>query len=146
MSVQAHDAPSVKHPHPLFSSFTSARRSDTATLVTISGQSARDPETNETPEGLAPQIDICLSRIDACLQAAGATKGDITRLMYYIVQRGLDEFDAKEGEGAALKLIAQKAGAWLEGNRPASCYLRVLGMSEDKLLCEFECMAVVTKK
>jgi enamine deaminase RidA (YjgF/YER057c/UK114 family) len=115
MSVQAHDAPSVKHPHPLFSSFTTARLSDTATLVTISGQSARDPETNETPEGLGPQIDICLSRIDACLKAAGATKGDITRLMYYIVQRGLDELDAKEGKGAALKLIAQRRGRGWRG-------------------------------
>lgn len=63
--------------------------------------------------------------------------------MYYITQRGLDEVDEKGGKGAGLKLIAGKVGEWLEGHRPASCYLRVFGMSDDKFLCEFECMAVV---
>jgi hypothetical protein len=65
--------------------------------------------------------------------------------MYYITQRGFDEVEEKEGKGAALKLIGGKVGSWLEGRRPASCFLRVFGMSDEKFLCEFECMAVVTK-
>jgi enamine deaminase RidA (YjgF/YER057c/UK114 family) len=145
MSVQFHDPLSFKNPHPLYASFTTARLSDTTALVTVAGQVAQDPETNETPEDLASQVDVCLSRLGVCLQAAGAAKVDITRFMYYIAQRGVDEIDSKEGQGAAMKLVGGKVGAWLEGNRPASCYLRVFGMSNEKFLCEFECMAVVTR-
>jgi enamine deaminase RidA (YjgF/YER057c/UK114 family) len=145
MPVQAQDPQAFKSPHPLYSAYTSVPLSSTTTLVTISGQVAEDPDTNEVPSGLPAQLDLCLSRLGACLDHAGATKVDITRLMYYIAQRGIDEIDGKEGNGAALKLIGGKVGSWLGGHRPASCFLRVFGMSDDKFLCEFECMAVVTK-
>ena len=144
MATQSHDPPSFKTPHPLYSSYTTAPLSPTATLVTVSGQVAEDPETGETPSDLSAQITLCLARLSACLDDAGATKADITRFMYYIAQRGIDQVDATKGDGAALKLIGAKVGTWLEGHRPASCYLRVFGMSEDKFLCEFECMAIVT--
>ncbi|KAK9368242.1 Endoribonuclease L-PSP/chorismate mutase-like protein [Lipomyces kononenkoae] len=141
--VQVHDPLSFQHPHPLYSSYTSVPVSSTSTLVTISGQVAVDPDTGETPTTLSAQIDLCLSRISACLEHAGARKIDITRFMYYITQRGIEEVDAANGKGAALKLVGGKVGQWLDGHRPASCFLRVFGMSDDKFLCEFECMAVV---
>lgn len=145
MSVHAHDPKSFKKLNPLYSSLTTAKLSSTTSLVTVAGQVAQDPETNEVPTGLAAQVDLCLLRLAACLEHAGAKKQDITRFMYYITQRGIDEFDRNEGEGSALKLIGGKVGTWLEGYRPASCYLRVFGMSDDRFLCEFECMAVVTQ-
>lgn len=143
LQVQTHDPPSFKKPHPLYSSFTSVPLSGPANLITVAGQVAEDPETGETPSSLGEQVDVCLSRLSACLEHAGGNKANITRLMYYIAQPGIDEVDGREGKGAALKLIGTKVGAWLEGHRPASCYLRVFGMSDDRFLCEFECMAIV---
>ncbi len=145
MSVQAQDPSSFKKPHPLYSSYTSVPLSPIATLVTISGQVGEDPATSEVPSTLSAQVDLCLSRMSACLEDAHARKTDITRFMYYITQHGVDEVDEKEGKGAALKLVGGKVGAWLEGHRPASCFLRVFGMSDERFLCEFECMAVVTR-
>lgn len=145
MSVQIHDPPAFKHPHPLYSSYTSVPLSPTSTLVTISGQVAQDPDTGETPTTLSAQVDLCLSRLSACLEHAEARKVDITRLMYYITQRGVEQVEAAEGKGAALKLIGGKVASWLGDHRPASCFLRVFGMSDDRFLCEFECMAVVSK-
>lgn len=144
MPVQAIDPPSFKKTNPLYASYTTVPLSSTTTLVTVAGQVAEDLETGETPSGLSSQLDLCLLRLSTCLDHAGAKKTDITRLMYYITQHGIDQWDSKEGEGAALKLIVDKVGKWLEGNRPASCYNRVFGMTEDKYLCEFECMAVVS--
>ena len=146
MGIEYVDPPFFKKPHPLYASYTTARLSPTTTLVTVAGQVAEDPETGSTPPDLASQLDLCLSRLSACLEHAGATKSDLTRLMYYIAQRGVEQIDHKEGDGAALKLIGGKVAEWLGGSRPASCYLRVFGMSADKFLCEFECMAVVTKE
>lgn len=146
MLVKSLDTPTFKHPNPLYSSYTSVPLSPTTELITVAGQVAEDPVTNAVPEGLPAQIDLCLSRISIILDHAGATRRDLTRFMYYIAQPAIDKFDAKEGEGSALKLIGGKVGTWLEGHRPASCYMRVFGMSEDKYCCEFECMAVVTKK
>ncbi|KAH8810717.1 Endoribonuclease L-PSP/chorismate mutase-like protein [Xylogone sp. PMI_703] len=146
MPVQAQDPPQFAAPHPLYSSFTTVPLSPTTNLVTISGQVAEDIETGETPSDLASQVDLCLYRLSACLESAGAGKKDIIRFMYYISQRAVKEFDEKEGEGQAVRLIGGKAGKWLEGHRPASCFLRVFGMSDDKFLCEFECMAVVIKE
>jgi enamine deaminase RidA (YjgF/YER057c/UK114 family) len=146
MSVITSDPPAFKKSNPLYAAITSVPLSSTATLVTVSGQVAEDPETGETPSGLAAQVDLCLSRLAICLQHAGTGKTDITRLMYYIAQSAIDDIDTKEGKGGALKVIGQKVGQWLEGHRPASCFLRVFGMSDEKYLCEFECMAVVTKE
>ena len=143
MAVDTLDPPEFKHANPLYSSYTSVPISSTAKLITIAGQVAEDPETNAVPVGLAAQVDLCLARLTAIMKHAGAAKADLTRLMYYIAQPAIDQLDGEEGQGVALALIAAKVGAWLEGHRPASCYLRVFGMSEDKYCCEFECMAVV---
>jgi enamine deaminase RidA (YjgF/YER057c/UK114 family) len=144
-AVRPVDPPSFQNPHPLYASYTTVPISPTASLITVAGQVAQDPATNTIPTGLAAQVDLCLSRLSMCLEHAGATKLDITRLMYYIAQPAVDELDGMEGKGAALKLIGGKVMAWQEGHRPAACFLRVQGMSDPVFLCEFECMAVVTK-
>lgn len=144
-TVQAVDPPSFKNPHPLYASYTTVPISTTTSLITVAGQIAQDPITNIIPSGLDAQVDLCLSRLSACLEHAGATKRDITRLMYYIAQPAVDEIDTKEGQGAALKLIGTKVGVWQEGHRPASCFLRVHGLSSPAFLCEFECMAIIQR-
>ncbi|KAF2492439.1 hypothetical protein BU16DRAFT_620810 [Lophium mytilinum] len=145
MTVKAQDPPSFNKQHPLYASFTSVPLSPTATLITVAGQVAEDPETGETPSDLSAQVDLCLRRLKIILDHAGAGKADITRFMYYVAQGGVDQVEAAKGKGAAIKLVGGKVGEWLEGNRPASCFLRVFGMSDERFLCEFECMAVVTK-
>lgn len=143
MPVKSHDPPQFATPHPLYSSYTTVPLSATSSLVSVAGQVAEDPETGDTPTDLASQVDLCLTRMGACLDHAGAKKNDIIRFMYYITQHGIDQFEEAEGKGSAVRLIGNKVGQWLEGHRPASSYLRVFGMSDEKYLCEFECMAVV---
>ncbi|KAJ2979684.1 hypothetical protein NQ176_g3101 [Zarea fungicola] len=134
MSVHPHDPAAFKNPHPVFSSYTSIALSPTTKLLTFAGQVAEDPETGATPPDLGSQVDLCLARLATCLNDAGVKKSDLTRFMYYISQRGIDQVDDKEGSGAAVMLIGAKAAQWLEGHRPASCFLRVFGMTEDKFL------------
>lgn len=125
---------------------TAARISPTCTLYTISGQVAEHPLDNSIPSSFPNQLDLCLRRISICLDYIGATKPDITRFMYYMREQSLNDYDATEGKkGAALELVVEKAVAFLEGHRPASCYCRSFGMSENKFHCEFEAMVVLDK-
>ncbi|KAI9686294.1 MAG: hypothetical protein M1820_010668 [Bogoriella megaspora] len=146
MPVTTIDPPTLGKPHPLYAAITAAPLSPTSTLYTISGQVAEDPVTGTTPPDLSSQLDICLRRLDICLEHINAKKVDITRFMYYIKQSAIEDLDAERGNGSALKLIGGRVGMWMEGHRPASCYNRVFGMSDDKFLCEFEAMAVLTKE
>ncbi|KAH8929009.1 hypothetical protein BT69DRAFT_1329153 [Atractiella rhizophila] len=143
MSVESTDPPSFK-PHPLYACVNIAALSPTTKLVTVAGQIGQDPTSGEVPSTLSGQVDICLSRLSSCLEHAGAKKGDVTRFMYYLSQRGIEELDKDGGEGTALRLVGGKVAEWLEGHRPAACFLRVFGMSEERYLVEFECMAVVS--
>lgn len=142
--VQIIDPPGLGRPNPIYASITAAKLSPTTTLYTVAGQVAEDPSDGSVPASLPAQLDLCLRRLDICLEHIGARKTDISRFMYYIRQGGLDEFDAQQGKGEGLKLIVQKAMGWLEGHRPASCYNRVFGMTDDKYLCEFEMMVITS--
>ena len=145
MPVRLIDPPALGASNALFAAITAVPLSSTSTLYTISGQVAEDPVTGRTPPDLSSQLDICLRRLDICLTPVDAKKTDITRFMYYIKQSAIDDLDGQQGNGTALKLIVEKAGKWLKGHRPASCYNRVFGMSDDKFLCEFEAMVVLAK-
>lgn len=142
--VKLIDPPTLGKPNPAYASITSAKLSPTATLYTVAGQVAEDPVDGSIPSGLAAQLDMCFRRLDLCLEHVGATKVDISRFMYYIKQGAIEELDAAEGPGSALKLIVGKAMNWLDGHRPASCYNRVFGMSDDIYLCEFEMMVITS--
>lgn len=140
------DPPALGKPNPAYAAITAAKLSPTAVLYTIAGQVAEDPKDGSVPTGFGEQIDLCLRRIDICLESIGATKADMTRFVYYLRQGAMTDYDAKEGEGAATAVVVSKAMAWLEGNRPASCYNRSFGMSDDIYHCEFEAMVVVAPK
>jgi enamine deaminase RidA (YjgF/YER057c/UK114 family) len=145
-TVEVIDPPTLGKPNPLYGAITAARLSQSTTLYTISGQVAQDPVSGAVPAGLSAQLPVCLRRIDLCLEHIGAKKTDITRLMYYIRQGDVDDYEAAEGHGSALKLIGGVVGKWLEGHRPASCYNRSLGMSDDRYACEFEAMVVLSQE
>jgi enamine deaminase RidA (YjgF/YER057c/UK114 family) len=145
-AVKIIDPPTLGKPNPLYAAITAAPLSPSSTLYTISGQVAEDPSTGTVPAGLAAQLPICLQRIDLCLEHIGAKKTDVIRLMYYIRQGAVEEYEATEGKGAGLKLIGGEVGKWLEGHRPASCYNRSFGMSEDRYACEFEAMVVLSRE
>jgi len=145
-TVEVIDPPTLGKPNPLYGNITAAKLSPTTTLYTIAGQVAQDPATGEVPAGLAAQLPVCLKRIGLCLEHIGAKKTDIIRLMYYIRQGALDDHEAAEGQGSGLRLIGGVAGKWLEGHRPASCYNRSFGMSDDRYACEFEAMVVLSQE
>jgi enamine deaminase RidA (YjgF/YER057c/UK114 family) len=83
-------------------------------------------------------MELCLSRVSTCLEASGAKITDMTRLMYYITERAWEEDDV-------LKLVTDVVGKWLQGHRPASCFLVVKALSQPEYLCEFEAQAVVSR-
>lgn len=115
-------------------------------FITVAGQVAIPPPSpaspaspaRKVPRGLRAQIEVCLSRVSTCLEASGAKVTDMTRLMYYLTERAWEEEDA-------LKLVLEVVGKWLDGHRPASCFLVVKSLSQPEYLCEFEAQAVVAR-
>lgn len=103
-------------------------------MITIAGQPPVDPNGN-TPDTLAEQIDLCLSRLSTCLTEAKAKKHDMIRLMYYFTEKAWE--DPK-----ALDLVTEKVMPWLDGHRPASCLLVVKSLSVPQFMCEFEAQAI----
>lgn len=140
------DPPALGKPNPAYAAITAVKLSPAATLYTIAGQVAEDPADGSVPPGFGDQVELCLRRIDICLEHIGATKADITRFVYYLRQQAMTEYDTKQGEGAARDLVVGKAMTWLDGNRSASWYNRSFGMSEDIYHCEFEAMVVAPPK
>jgi enamine deaminase RidA (YjgF/YER057c/UK114 family) len=147
-SVTTIDPPTLPS-NPLYANITATPTSNTHTLYTISGQIGTDPSTNTTPPGLAAQLPISLHRVKLCLEHIGATTHDIFRLTYYIRQGGIEDYENEtvdgqaRGKGSAVKLIIGIVGKWLEGAKPASCYVRSFGMTDDKYECEFEAQVVL---
>lgn len=133
--VSTIDPPSLGPPNPVYAHITSVALSDTVTLITIAGQVAVGPKGN-IPGTLGEQIDLCLARLKTCLAATDASVHDMTRFMYYITESAF----ADEG---ALSLVVEKVTPWLDGHRPASCFLVVKSLSRPEFMCEFEAQAVV---
>lgn len=139
--VKTIDPPSLGPGHPVYSHITIVPIGDT-NFITIAGQIAQ-PLPSPTspvkvPRGLRAQMELCLQRLSICLEASGAKKTDMTRLMYYFTERAWEEEDA-------LRLVVEVVGGWLEGHRPASCCLIVKALSQPEYLCEFEAQAVVRR-
>lgn len=129
------DPPSLGPPNPVFSNVTVVSLSDTVQQINIAGQVATTPD-GEVPDGLEAQMDLCLSKVATCLDAAGATVHDLTRLNYYFV-RSAWPTDGLPG------WVVEKAERWLQGHRPASVCLILAALSDPRFLCEFEAHAVI---
>lgn len=129
------DPPSLGPPNPVYSNMTIVPLSDAVKMITVSGQVARDAEGN-TPDGLAAQMELCLANLKTCLDASGARVHDMTRFMYYITEKVW-------GQDDVIPIVMKIITPWLQGHRPASCFLVVKSLSEPQFLCEFEAQAVV---
>jgi enamine deaminase RidA (YjgF/YER057c/UK114 family) len=141
--VEVIDPPELGARNPLYSAMTSFHLSPTAVQYNISGQVGQDPNTNEVPAAISSQFDMCLRRISICLDHIGAQKDNIVTFMYYVKESAMSDMDDQNGDGASLKMIVDKAGQWLEGHRPASCFSRIFGMSHEKYLCEVAATVVM---
>ena len=130
------DPPALgRTPNPIYANVTSIPISETTQLITIAGQIGQRPD-GAIPGDLGEQMEVCLSRVEACLVAAGGQIADLTRLNYYLTEAAWEN-------PKALDLVYQKCTPWLKGHRPASTLLVVKALAAPGYLCEFEGQAVI---
>jgi enamine deaminase RidA (YjgF/YER057c/UK114 family) len=95
----------------------------------ISGQVGRDADRN-IPDGIEAQAEIAWRNLVAILTAGGMTVDDIADTTLYLVRRednaGYDHVRAK----------------WMGDRRPASTKIYVSGLSDSRMLCEIQAVAV----
>ena len=65
---------------------------DTGSLVFVSGQTGRNPETGQLEEGLAAQADRVMKNIAAILDAAGLTWANVAKTTCLLAD--INDFDA----------------------------------------------------
>jgi 2-iminobutanoate/2-iminopropanoate deaminase len=75
----------------------------TGDLVFLTGQTGRDPDTGKLEKGLEAQTRRMLSNVDAVLNAAGCSPGDIVKVVLLLA-------DIKD-----FKAVDQLYAAWLPG-------------------------------
>lgn len=100
-------------------------------VIFTSGMIGSD-SNGEVPDSYVEQIKQSLVNIDHCLEASGASRRDILKLTYYIVN-----YDPNNRPHAAL--IAE----WLQGHRPATALVPVPRLANPKFLFEIEAVAAV---
>ena len=86
---------------PAIGTYSQAIR--TCDLIFVTAQTGRDPDTGKLEEGLDAQTRRMLSNIDAILNAAGCTPGDIVKVTLLLA-------DIKD-----FKAVDQIYSAWLPG-------------------------------
>lgn len=95
----------------------------------ISGQVGRDGDRN-IPDGIEAQAEIAWRNLAAILTEAGMTVDDIADTTLYLVRRednaGYDRVRAK----------------WMGDRRPASTKIYVAGLSDPRMLCEIQAIAI----
>lgn len=107
-------------------------RVDGATaFIHTAGQIGVDIAGN-IPKSYPAQIKACLANLDACLHSAGASKKDVIKLTYYIV-----DYDPTNRPHA--KLMEE----WLEGHRPSTTLVPVPMLAFPGILFEIEAIAAV---
>ena len=141
--VKSHDPPGLGPANPVYANVTTVSLGPTTTLFTVAGQVATRPDGSipvgkTTTETVLLQMDLCLSKFEACLAAVGAEISNLTRLIYYFSEAAYDLEESRN-------LIIEKMKVWLRGSRPASCLLVVKSLSKREFMCEFEGMGVVNK-
>ncbi len=99
-------------------------------MVFVAGTVGRDPETNLLPEGVADQCRNALAIIAAALAEAGASLGDVVRVVYYLPERG--DFEA------CWPLLREAFGS----NPPAATMVQA-GLIDPAMKIEIEVTAVL---
>ncbi|KAF2702921.1 hypothetical protein K504DRAFT_393542, partial [Pleomassaria siparia CBS 279.74] len=85
------------------------------------------------------QVSISFANVDKCLEAVGATKGDIIQVRQYIVNL------MRDGQGPDPER-ARLYVEWMGGLKPPSTVLGVQALAVKELLYEIEVVCVVTKE
>jgi len=96
--------------------------SQTSPLVTRGAQVAQRPN-GSVPESLPEHIDLCLSRLSVCMEAARTKIKCMMRLVYHVAEKPYSD-------ESALEVFKEKLSVWLTGRRSASLFLTVKRLSE----------------
>ncbi len=126
-----------KHPPlaPTYSHICDVPISSTSRFISFAGQVGHDPESGKTPDTLAGQVELALTNVDKCLQAAGAEKKDIISVRQYVVN--LQPVDPARG-----RLYSE----WIGDQKPPSTLLGVQSLAAPDLLYEIEITAIVSAR
>jgi enamine deaminase RidA (YjgF/YER057c/UK114 family) len=127
--------PNIRPPHPIYSHVMKTPISPTSTLITIAGQIGVPPDSSTAAPTFSEQVQVALSNLRKCLEAAGATPADIIKVTHYIVN--LDPTD-KSRLAAYTQFIGD--------HRPPSTLVGVAALAWPDLLYEIDAMAIVHQK
>jgi len=95
----------------------------------VSGQVGRDAERN-IPDGIEAQAEIAWRNLVAVLTEGGMTIDDIVETTLYLVRRE---------DNAGYDRVRTK---WMGERRPASTKVYVSGLSDPRMLCEIQAVAM----
>ena len=95
----------------------------------VSGQVGRDADRN-IPDGIEAQAEIAWRNLVAILTEGGMTVDDIAETTLYLVRR--------EDSAGYDRVRAE----WIGDRRPASTKIYVSGLSDPRMLCEIQAVAV----
>ena len=86
MSSQNQTFNPPNHPSfaPTYNHISRVPISEIADLVSFAGQIGRD-SNGHTPKTLSEQVTVAFANVDRCLEAVGASKGDIIQVKQYVV-------------------------------------------------------------
>ncbi|MFK7770703.1 MAG: RidA family protein [Saprospiraceae bacterium] len=127
------------NPKSLFDSrqygFSQIVVSNPGKMIFISGQVAWDEELNIVGENdLAKQTQKSLDNLEIAIKAAGGTLENIVMLRIYIV-------NYQKEDGAIINQILK--GNFGTINPPASSWISVKGLANEKFMIEIEAQAVI---
>lgn len=107
-------------------------------FVFLSGAEARAADDDTPVEGVTAQTELCLERIKARLEEAGARLENVVKFVWYLTDRDLipEFYEARDG--------------WLERNCPElvrersyASTLLIVGLALPDMLVEIDCFAYV---
>ncbi|HXG55809.1 MAG TPA: Rid family detoxifying hydrolase [Vicinamibacterales bacterium] len=100
-------------------------------LVFVSGQSGRDPATDQVSEDVEIQTEVCLKNIEIILAAAGSSLSKVVRCGVFLV----DMKDFKKMNGVYARLFG--------GHRPARTTVAVSALPGPGLRVEIDAVATL---
>lgn len=101
------------------------------TLIFVSGQSGRDPETDEVSEDVEVQTEVCLKNVEIILAAAGSSLSRVVRCGVFLV----DMKDFKRMNGVYARIFGD--------HRPARTTVAVSALPGPGLKVEIDAVATL---
>ena len=127
------------NPAQLFNSrqygFSQAISASAGRIVFISGQVAWDENQNIIGKGnLKAQTERSIQNLQAAIEAAGGTLGDITMIRIYTV----------ESQNEDMRIVAEALTTYFgTDSPPASTWIKVAGLASEDFMIEIEAQAVI---